>query len=89
MLVKTQNEIKVKTHARHTADHPRTARQTLHSAEDQSIVKIRDTRAEPVSHLASHQDERRGEPVVLEDLASRADEGEVEADWRCRSHVWS
>ena len=39
--------------------------------------------------LTSHHDEGGGEPVMFEDLASGTDEGEVETDWRGRSHVWS
>ena len=39
--------------------------------------------------LTSHHNERSGEPVVFEDLASRTDEGEVETHGGCRSHVWS
>ena len=58
--------------------------QTVQSAEknlsDPTLDVVHD-------YLTGHHDEGSGEPVVLEDLTVRADEGEVEPHRRSRSEV--
>ncbi len=40
-----------------------------------------------LKYLASHHYKRCGKPVTRKYLASRADEGEIEAHWRSKYHV--
>ena len=88
-LFKNQNNIFFSlqtTYAKHRDNFPSRAHQKSHFPEFKHYMSSCHHHSSSTD-LTGHHEKRRGKPVVVEDLALRADECEIETHWRGWSQV--